>query len=59
MKISKERLEAVAETTGFRVEVLEKVIHLLSLMEELPAIAICICQTLSRRVRDLTERVTV
>ena len=33
MKISKERLEAVAETTGFRVEVLEKVIHLLSLME--------------------------
>jgi CRP-like cAMP-binding protein len=32
---------------------------LLSLMEELPAIAICICQTLSRRVRDLTERVTV
>jgi predicted nucleotidyltransferase component of viral defense system len=33
MKISKERLEAVAETTGFRAEVLEKVIHLLSLLE--------------------------
>jgi CPA1 family monovalent cation:H+ antiporter len=32
---------------------------LLSLMEELPAIAICICQMLSRRVRDLTERVNV
>jgi hypothetical protein len=32
---------------------------LLSLMEELPGIAICICQTLSRRVRDLTERVHV
>jgi hypothetical protein len=30
---------------------------LLHLMEELPAIAICICQTLSRRVRELTERV--
>jgi predicted nucleotidyltransferase component of viral defense system len=33
MKISKERLEAVAETTGFRAEVLEKVIHLLSLLD--------------------------
>jgi hypothetical protein len=32
---------------------------LLSLMEELPGIAICICQTLSRRVRSLTERVNV
>jgi len=32
---------------------------LMSLMEELPGIAICICQTLSRRVRDLTERVNV
>jgi hypothetical protein len=30
---------------------------LLRVMEELPAIAICICQTLSRRVRELTERV--
>jgi len=30
---------------------------LLSLMQELPGIAICICQTLSRRVRNLTERV--
>jgi hypothetical protein len=30
---------------------------LLRVMEELPAIAICICQTLSRRVRVLTERV--
>ena len=30
---------------------------LLRVMEELPAIAICICQTLSRRVRALTERV--
>jgi len=33
MKISKERLEAVAETTGFRAAVLEKVIHLLSLLD--------------------------
>jgi CRP-like cAMP-binding protein len=30
---------------------------LLRAMEELPAIAICICQTLARRVRALTERV--
>ncbi len=30
---------------------------LLRLMEELPAIAICICQTLSKKVRELTERV--
>ena len=33
MKISKERLETVAETTGFRAEVLEKVIHLLNLLD--------------------------
>jgi predicted nucleotidyltransferase component of viral defense system len=33
MKISKERLDAVAESTGFRAEVLEKVIHLLSLLD--------------------------
>jgi predicted nucleotidyltransferase component of viral defense system len=33
MRISKERLEAVAETTGFRAEVLEKAIHLLSLLD--------------------------
>jgi len=33
MKISIERLDAVAETTGFRAEVLEKVLHLLSLMD--------------------------
>jgi len=32
---------------------------ILNLMEEMPGIAICICQTLSRRVRDLTRRVTV
>ena len=32
MKLSKERLEAEAEATGFRAEVLEKVIHLLSLL---------------------------
>lgn len=30
---------------------------LLRLMEELPAIAICICQTLSKKVRELTVRV--
>jgi CRP-like cAMP-binding protein len=30
---------------------------LLGLMEELPGIAICICQVLSRQVRRLTERV--
>ena len=33
MKISKEKLAAEAELTGFRAEVLEKVIHLLSLMD--------------------------
>jgi hypothetical protein len=32
---------------------------LMNLMEELPAIAICICRTLSRRLRDLTRRVNV
>jgi hypothetical protein len=32
---------------------------ILNLMEEMPGIAICICQTLSRRVRDLTKRVDV
>jgi predicted nucleotidyltransferase component of viral defense system len=33
MKISKEKLAAEAELTGFRAEVLEKAIHLLSLLE--------------------------
>lgn len=33
MRISRERLRAEAETTGFRPEVLEKVIHLLNLLE--------------------------
>ena len=33
MKISKEKLAAEAELTGFRAEVLEKVIHLLSLLD--------------------------
>lgn len=33
MKISRERLFAEAEATGFRAEVLEKVIHLLGLLE--------------------------
>jgi hypothetical protein len=32
-------------------------LDLLRLMEELPAIAICVCQTLSRRVRELTDRI--
>jgi len=33
MKISRERLRAEAQATGFRAEVLEKVIHLLKLLE--------------------------
>lgn len=33
MKISNEKLRAEAETTGFRPEILEKVIHLLNLLE--------------------------
>ncbi len=33
MKVSKEKLAAEAELTGFRAEVLEKVIHLLSLLD--------------------------
>ncbi len=33
MKISKERLAVEAEATGFRVEVLEKVIHQLNLLD--------------------------
>lgn len=33
MRISRERLRAEAETTGFRPEVLEKVLHLLNLLE--------------------------
>ena len=32
MKLSRERLMAESETTGFRPEVLEKVIHLLNLL---------------------------
>lgn len=35
MRISRERLRAEAETTGFRPEVVEKVIHLLNLLEGL------------------------
>ena len=33
MRISKEKLWGEAEATGFRVEILEKVIHLLNLLE--------------------------
>jgi hypothetical protein len=33
MKLSRERLAIEAETTGFRAEVLEKVIHLLCLLD--------------------------
>lgn len=33
MRISKEKLFAEAQTSGFRPEVLEKVIHLLNLLE--------------------------
>ena len=33
MKISKERLAVEAEATGFRAEVLEKVIHQLNLLD--------------------------
>lgn len=33
MKISKEKLRSEAETTGFRPEILEKVIHLVNLLE--------------------------
>ena len=35
MRISKEKLSSEAEGTGFRAEVLEKVIHLLNLLETL------------------------
>ena len=35
MRISKERLSAEAGSTGFRPEILEKVLHLLSLLEAL------------------------
>ena len=35
MKISKEKLRSQAATTGFRPEILEKVIHLLNLLEGL------------------------
>ncbi|MCL6546556.1 MAG: nucleotidyl transferase AbiEii/AbiGii toxin family protein [Bryobacteraceae bacterium] len=37
MRISRERLQAEAETTGFRMEILEKVIHLLHLLDTLRA----------------------
>jgi len=33
MKISREKLTSEAQATGFRPEVLEKVIHLLNLLE--------------------------
>jgi len=33
MKISRQRLQAEAQSTGFRPEVLEKAIHLLNLLE--------------------------
>ena len=33
MRVSRERLHAEARTTGFRPEVLEKVIHILNLLE--------------------------
>jgi AAA family ATP:ADP antiporter len=52
-----ERRTATVETLD-RVRLLRlDRVDLLRLMEELPAIAICICQALSKKVQELTERV--
>jgi len=49
------RTATVATTTPVRLLRLDRN-DLLRLMEELPAIAICICQTLSKKVSELTDR---
>jgi hypothetical protein len=49
------RTATVATTTAVRLLRLDRN-DLLRLMEELPAIAICICQTLSKKVSELTDR---
>jgi formate-dependent nitrite reductase membrane component NrfD len=57
MKISKEKLVAVAELTGFRAEMLEKVIHLLSLLEGFRSHPFLLDLTRSRTFRSLiTEK---
>ncbi len=50
------RSATAASRTAVRMLCLQRD-DLLRLMEELPAIAICICQVLSRRVRELSDRV--
>jgi CRP-like cAMP-binding protein len=50
------RTATVTATTRVRLLRLDRD-DLLRLMEELPVIAICICQTLSKRTRDLSQKV--
>ena len=50
------RTATITTTTPVRFLRLDRD-DLLRLMEELPAIAIGICQTLSRRISELTDRV--
>jgi CRP-like cAMP-binding protein len=50
------RTATVSTTTRVRLLRLDRS-DLLRLMEDLPSIAICICQTLSKKVSELTERV--
>ena len=50
------RTATVSTTSPVRLLRLDRS-DLLRLMEELPSIAICICQTLSKMVSELTERV--
>ena len=50
------RTATVSTTTPVRLIRLDRG-DLLRLMEELPSIAICICQTLSKKVSELTERI--
>jgi hypothetical protein len=51
------RTATVSTTTAVRLLRLDRN-DLLRLMEELPAIAICICQTLTKKVSDLTSRLS-
>ena len=51
------RTATISATTSVRLLRLDRN-DLLRLMEELPAIAICICQTLSKNVSELTRKVS-
>jgi hypothetical protein len=51
------RTATVAATSSVRLLRLDRN-DLLRLMEELPAIAICICQALTRKVSELTDRIS-